>query len=107
MCTLTSPKIYCNHFIFRTRCDVPYSECKTTNHIPECVCKEGFNGNGTVSCVPDGFTEEKNGNWSNVQKLSNFNIQSFFHLGKHYRMFDEEYVEFSDGQKKCNDMGAR
>ena len=49
-------------FLFdRTRCDVPHSECKASNHVAECLCKEGFHGNGTESCVPDGFTEEENG----------------------------------------------
>ena len=50
-----------SHFHCRTRCDVPHAECKATNHEVACVCKEGFHGNGTESCVPDGFTEEENG----------------------------------------------
>ena len=45
----------------RHRCDVPYSECKATDHKAECVCKEGFKGNGTVECIPEGFTQEENG----------------------------------------------
>ena len=46
---------------FRFRCDVPYSKCKASNHKAECVCKEGFKGNGTVECIPEGFTQEENG----------------------------------------------
>ena len=48
---------------FRKRCDIPYSECKATNHVAECVCKKDFKGNGTVECIPEGFTKEENGNW--------------------------------------------
>lgn len=43
-------------------CPVPYSECVGLDHIASCECKEGFHGNGTENCVPDGFTEEENGN---------------------------------------------
>ena len=56
MITLSTIIIY-NRF----RCDVPYSECKASNHKAECVCKEGFKGNGTVECIPEGFTQEENG----------------------------------------------
>ena len=57
------------------------------NHIASCECKEGFHGNGTDSCVPDGFTEEAN--------------------GKHYRMFDDKYVEWEEAHTHCDEMGAR
>ena len=42
------------------RCDVPFSECITEEHLPGCFCKENFKGNGTDVCIPDGFTEEAN-----------------------------------------------
>jgi len=54
-----------SRFHCRTRCDVPHAECKAANHEVSCVCKEGFHGNGTESCVPDGFTEEENGTKNN------------------------------------------
>lgn len=69
------------------RCYVQHSECVVTDHVGACECKEGFHGNGTENCVPDGFTEDEN--------------------GKHYRMFDEEYVEFDEAVTKCNELGAR
>jgi hypothetical protein len=31
----------------------------------------------------------------------------FSNLGKHYRIFDEEYVEFDEAVTKCSDLGAR
>ena len=45
----------------RHRCDVPYSECKGADHKAECVCKKDFKGNGTVECIPEGFSQEENG----------------------------------------------
>ena len=55
---------------FRKRCDVPYSECKATDHVAECVCKKDFKGNGTVECIPEGFSQEENG------KLCHSNISN-------------------------------
>ena len=52
-----------------------------------CQCKEGFHGNGTENCIPDGFDEEAN--------------------GKHYKMFDDKYVEFEEAVDQCEDLGAR
>ena len=46
---------------FRKQCYVQHSECVVTEHEAACECKKGFHGNGTESCVPDGFTEEENG----------------------------------------------
>jgi hypothetical protein len=43
-----------------SRCDVPFSECITEEHMPDCYCKENFKGNGTESCVPEGFEVEAN-----------------------------------------------
>ena len=54
-------KFFMLHFLFRHRCDVPYSECKATDHKAECVCKKDFKGNGTEECIPAGFTQEENG----------------------------------------------
>ncbi|XP_059091847.1 uncharacterized protein LOC131887293 isoform X2 [Tigriopus californicus] len=71
----------------RTQCSVPYSECVATNHEAECVCKEGFHGNGTKACFPEGFEEEAN--------------------GKSYKMFDDAYVEFDNATDHCNELGAR
>merc|ERR1712038_1158126 len=42
------------------QCTVPFSECITEDHKPGCFCKEGFLGNGTESCVPQGFNVEAN-----------------------------------------------
>ena len=44
----------------KIRCTIPFSECLTDDHEPECFCKEGFHGNGTESCVPQGFNVEAN-----------------------------------------------
>ena len=51
------------------------------------ICKEGFHGDGTDTFDPDGFTEEAN--------------------GKHYRMFDDKYVEWEEAHTHCDEMGAR
>jgi len=72
---------------YRFRCDVPYSECKASNHKAECVCKEGFKGNGTVECIPEGFTQEEN--------------------GKAYKMFDDQYMEFDNATEHCTGLAAR
>ena len=53
----------------RHRCDVPYSECKGADHKAECVCKKDFKGNGTVECIPEGFSQEENGRYN------------YFHVG--------------------------
>ena len=42
-------------------CPIRHSECVGQDHVASCECKEGFHGNGTINCVPDGFTEEENG----------------------------------------------
>ena len=39
---------------------MPFSECITEEHKPDCFCKEDFLGNGTESCVPKGFNVEAN-----------------------------------------------
>merc|ERR1712180_180938 len=69
------------------RCDVPFSECVTEEHKPMCICKEEFHGNGTDVCIPMGFENEDN--------------------KRGYRMFDEEYVEWENATKKCQELGAR
>merc|ERR1711962_1285133 len=69
------------------RCDVPFSECVTEEHKPMCVCKENFHGNGTDVCIPEGFTTEDN--------------------KRGYRMFGEEYVEWENATKECQELGAR
>ena len=45
----------------RHNCPVQDSECIGIDHEPVCECKDGFKGNGSESCVPEGFTEEENG----------------------------------------------
>merc|ERR1719347_363575 len=69
------------------RCDVPFSECITEDHQPRCQCKENFHGNGTDVCIPMGFDTESN--------------------KRGYRMFDEEYVEWENATRKCQELGAR
>ena len=54
-------RMLCEPVCERHDCPVPYSECVGFEHEASCECKEGFHGNGTVACVPDGFTEEENG----------------------------------------------
>ena len=72
---------------FRLECATDYSECVAFNHSTSCKCKEGFHGNGTDSCVPDGFTEEAN--------------------GKHYRMVYDRFVEWEEAHTRCDELGAR
>jgi len=71
----------------RMVCRVPHSECVVTDHVGSCQCKEGFHGNATDNCIPDGFEEESN--------------------GKHYKMFDDKYVEFDEAVSQCEELGAR
>jgi len=80
-------RMLCEPVCERLECPVDHSECVAFDHIASCECKEGFHGNGTDSCVPDGFTEEAN--------------------GKHYRMFDDKYVEWDEAHTHCDEMGAR
>jgi len=68
-------------------CNVPFSECITEDHSPSCRCKESFHGNGTESCIPLGFDTEDN--------------------KRGYKMFDEEYLEWENATKKCQELGAR
>lgn len=56
-------RMLCEPVCDRLQCYVQHSECVGLNHEASCECKEGFHGNGTDSCVPDGFTEETNGNF--------------------------------------------
>merc|ERR1719228_1728452 len=69
------------------RCDVPFSECITEEHQPECFCKENFKGNGTDVCIPDGFTEEAN--------------------KRGYKFLNESYMEWDNATSKCQSLGAR
>lgn len=71
----------------RTQCPVAYSECIAKDHVASCMCKEGFHGNGTKACFPEGFDEEEN--------------------GKSYKMFDNAYVEFQNASDTCTELGAR
>lgn len=80
-------RVLCEPVCERLDCPVQHSECVGTNHEASCECKEGFHGNGTDSCIPDGFTAETN--------------------GKHYKMFDEEYLEWDEALTKCSELGAR
>jgi len=68
-------------------CNVPFSECISEDHTPSCRCKENFHGNGTDVCIPMGFDTEEN--------------------KRGYRMFDEEYLEWDNATKKCQELGAR
>jgi hypothetical protein len=49
-------------FSNRLDCPIQHAECLGMDHEASCECKEGFHGNGTDSCIPDGFSEEVNGN---------------------------------------------
>ena len=49
----------CEPVCDRLECPVEHSECVGLNHIASCECKEGFHGNGTDFCVPDGFNGVK------------------------------------------------
>ena len=59
------------------RCDVPFSECITEDHMPGCFCKENFKGNGTDVCIPDGFTEEANKVGLAFLQVEEFNLTVF------------------------------
>merc|ERR1719167_1347577 len=69
------------------QCTVPFSECITEDHKPGCFCKEGFLGNGTESCVPQGFNVEAN--------------------KRGYKFLDESYIEWENATNKCQSLGAR
>merc|ERR1711892_996963 len=68
-------------------CNVPFSECISEDHKPSCRCKENFHGDGTDVCIPMGFDTESN--------------------KRGYRMFDEEYVEWENATRMCQELGAR
>merc|ERR1712142_1307373 len=68
-------------------CQVAFSECISEDHTPSCRCKENFHGNGTDVCIPMGFDTKEN--------------------KRGYRMFDEEYLEWDNATKKCQELGAR
>merc|ERR1712012_579896 len=68
-------------------CSVPFSECITEDHKPGCFCKEGFLGNGTESCVPQGFNVEAN--------------------KRGYKFLNESYIEWENATNKCQSLGAR
>merc|ERR1740124_1930675 len=68
-------------------CNVPFSECISEDHTPSCRCKENFHGDGAEVCIPMGFDTEEN--------------------KRGYRMFDEEYLEWDNATKKCQELGAR
>merc|ERR1719508_295011 len=66
---------------------VPFSECITEEHKPDCFCKEDFLGNGTESCVPKGFNVEAN--------------------KRGYKFLNESYMEWENATTKCQSLGAR
>merc|ERR1711899_292192 len=86
-------KMRCEKVCERHDCTVRDSECVGVDHMPTCECKDGFKGNGSESCVPEGFTEEAN--------------------GKAYKMFDasssdklnETYVDYAFNH--CENLRAR
>merc|ERR1712107_791750 len=69
------------------QCTVPFSECITEDHKPGCFRKEGFLGNGTESCVPQGFNVEAN--------------------KRGYKFLNESYIEWENATNKCQSLGAR
>lgn len=69
------------------QCKVPFSECITEEHKPDCFCKEDFLGNGTESCVPKGFNVEAN--------------------KRGYKFLNESYMEWENATTKCQSLGAR
>ena len=71
----------------RHACYVAYSECVAEDHVARCDCKEGFHGNGTKACFPEGFEEEDNGN--------------------SYKMVYGMYVTFQNASDTCAELGAR
>ena len=74
-------KLYLYTKYIRHRCDVPYSECKGADHKAECVCKKDFKGNGTVECIPEGFSQEENGRYYYLYVVSScINILLCLHL---------------------------
>ena len=54
-------RMLCEKPCGRTTCDIAHSECVDNNHTAACECKEGFRGNASVACIPDGFDKEDNG----------------------------------------------
>ena len=75
------------YLFLRHACYVAYSECVAEDHVARCDCKEGFHGNGTKACFPEGFEEEDNGN--------------------SYKMVYGMYVTFQNASDTCAELGAR
>jgi len=85
----------CEKVCERHECPVQDSECVGIDHAAICECKDGFKGNGSESCIPEGFTEGPN--------------------GKSYKMFDaassdnlnSTYVDFEFAFNHCENLRAR
>ena len=75
-----------------------------------------------MECIPEGFSQEENGRYYEVASSSNQHIvilhiftyrsqyndlKLYFEIGKAYKMFDDQYMEFDNATQHCTNLGAR
>ena len=68
-------------------CAVPFTECVGTNHQSTCHCQDGFEGDGSVECIPTGFVTKDN--------------------GRKYKLLDRNLTSYRNASKRCDNLGAR
>ena len=77
-----------------------------------------------MECIPEGFSQEENGRYYYIhvvsfsyQKIrlshiftyrSQYNdLKLYLEIGKAYKMFDDQYMEFDNATQHCTNLGAR
>ena len=74
-----------------------------------------------MECIPEGFSQEENGRYYEVVSFSyqhvllhistyrsQYNNLTFYlEIGKAYKMFDDQYMEFDNATQHCTNLGAR
>ena len=75
-----------------------------------------------MECIPEGFSQEENGRYYYLYVVSSCinillyvyiyrsqcnNLKSYFEIGKAYKMFDDQYMEFDNATQHCTNLGAR
>ena len=78
-----------------------------------------------MECIPEGFSQEENGrcydpyvgifSYQHIVRLSHVstyrspynNLKLYLEIGKAYKMFDDQYMEFDNATQHCTNLGAR
>ena len=73
-----------------------------------------------MECIPEGFSQEENGRYYYIHVVSfsyqhNIftyrsqynNLKLYLEIGKAYKMFDDQYMEFDNATQHCTNLGAR